>query len=201
MSTLSRKIIGLTGNIASGKSSISDYLKGKGYAIVDTDIITQNIYQNNDVFKNELVNLLGNNILVNNKIDKNKVSKLVFENKDLLIKLNNIIHPIIKELSIKELNKYQGIVFFIVPLLFETDFNKLVDKIILVTINKDIQIDRLMKRNNLTYEATLQRINSQVPQEDKIKKADYIIDNSKDLNYLYDQINKILKKIEDKDEL
>ena len=78
MREMSKKVIGITGNIASGKSAVTDYLSKKGYQIIDTDKITQDVYDNNDYFKNEVIKLFGNEVLKDNVIDKKQISKIVF---------------------------------------------------------------------------------------------------------------------------
>ena len=201
MPALSKKIIGITGNIASGKTMISSYLSNKGYVIIDTDVITENIYVNDVYFRKELSRLLGPEIIKNDLINKHKVAQIVFSDSKLLQSLNRIIHPLIKKETQTQINQSYGIVFVIVPLMFETDFYLLMDKIIMIKVTEKIQLERLMKRNNLSETQAWQRIRPQLKQDEKIRRADYVIDNSGDVTSLYRQVDFILAEIEAEHEL
>jgi len=189
-------IVGLTGNIASGKSSVAKYLEGKGYPVIYTDALTNDMYESDDSFKEAVVLLMGDSILVDGKIDKSKVGSIVFNNKDKLKELEAIIHPIVLERSLEIMSKLDGLIIFEVPLLFEASYDKVCDKVIFVEIDKKIQLERLMSRNHLTKEEALTRISSQVAQEEKMFKADFIIRNNDDLEHLYKQVDGIIQKIE-----
>lgn len=196
MSKMPKKVVAITGNIASGKSAFTDYLDKLNYYVVDTDYLTKEMYEHSLEYKTKLVGLLGEAIIVDDKIDKTKVSEIVFNNHSLLSKVNDIAHPIIKKETVRLIEAGPALVFIDVPLLFEAKFDDLADEIILIVIDKQIQIDRLMKRNDLSKEQALQRINAQMPQENKVDKATYVIDNSKTLEDLYNQIDTVLQEIE-----
>ncbi len=182
--------IGITGNIASGKSQLENILKEHGYLVYDTDKIAHD-------FLDEITDFYGYDVFTGGKIDRKKLGALVFKNKELKNKLEALIHPKVRAriLEIFEEHKNEKYVFISVPLMYETGFDKLFDKIILVTVDKDIQIRRLMKRNNLSEEEALQRIASQLPQEQKINLADYIIENNstkEDLLKRFFELTKVL---------
>ncbi|MDR3214936.1 MAG: dephospho-CoA kinase [Bacilli bacterium] len=202
MFKLSKKIIGITGNIASGKSLISDYLNDLGYKIIDTDVITNELYAHNLYLKAALINLFTDEIINNNQINKTMIAKIVFSDLNKLKQLNDLIHPLIKKETIRQINDYfnnnpqSELIFVVVPLLYETNFNKIVNKVIFIKVDDKLQIERLMKRNNLTKKDALLRIKTQIKQELKISKADYVIDNNKTKRHLLAQVDIILKEIE-----
>ena len=180
--------IAITGNIASGKSSVENVLKEKGYKVFDTDKIAHNILDSSEevraLFK-------GFDVLTYNKIDRKKLSKIVFSDKKLLKQLENIVHPLVKEEILKIFKQDYEIVFISVPQLFEAGFDDMFDKIIFVTADENIRLQRLMKRNNLTKEEALQRINAQMPEADKINKCTYVLKNNGTIEDLANELNKI----------
>ncbi len=191
-------VIGITGGIASGKSTVVKYLKNNGYNILDSDEIVKKLLTTKNVIE-QIKKQFGEEYIYNNKVDKTKLASLIFNNKEEREKLNAIIHPLVK-LKLTEGIKYSidKIIFLDIPLLFEAKFEDICDKIIVVNIDKQINIKRLMTRDNITYDYALQKINSQMNLEEKISKADFIIDNSKDLCYTYNQTKDIIDKLEEK---
>ena len=189
-------IIGITGSIACGKSLVSNYLKEKGYTIIDADKIGHMALENDEV-KKQLVNKFGKSILKDNEVNRVTLGKLVFENNENLKELNNIIHPQIRK-NISEqiqVHKNEKLVFVDVPLLFEAKFYDLVEKIIVVSLDEKIQLERLMNRNSLSKEEALQRIKSQIPVREKEKLGDYVVDNSFTQENTYNQVDRILEKL------
>ncbi len=189
-------IIGITGSIACGKSLVSNYLQEKGYTIIDADKIGHMALENDEV-KKQLVNKFGKSILKDNEINRVTLGKLVFENNENLKELNNIIHPQIRK-NISEqiqVHKNEKLVFVDVPLLFEAKFDDLVEKIIVISLDEKIQLERLMNRNSLSKEEALQRIKSQIPVREKEKLGDYVVDNSFTQENTYNQVDRILEKL------
>ena len=189
-------IIGITGSIACGKSLVSNYLQEKGYTIIDADKIGHMALENDEV-KKQLVNKFGKSILKDNEINRVTLGKLVFENNENLKELNNIIHPQIRK-NISEqiqVHKNEKLVFVDVPLLFEAKFDDLVEKIIVISLDEKIQLERLMNRNSLSKEEALQRIKSQIPIREKEKLGDYVVDNSFTQENTYNQVDRILEKL------
>lgn len=172
--------VAITGNIASGKSAVEKILESKGFKVYDTDKIAHEILENSSEVKDAF-----------GTTDRKKIAKIVFSNSEKLKQLESIIHPRVKD----ELNKIflsdLKIVFVSVPQLFETDFDKLFDKIIYVTADRKIRLERLMKRNSLSKEEALIRVNAQ--KEDKKKEnSDFVIENDSDLANLEVQVEKVL---------
>ena len=189
-------IIGITGSIACGKSLVSNYLQEKGYTIIDADKIGHMALENDEV-KKQLVNKFGKSILKDNEVNRVTLGKLVFENNENLKELNNIIHPQIRK-NISEqiqMHKNEKLVFVDVPLLFEAKFDDLVEKIIVISLDEKIQLERLMNRNSLSKEEALQRIKSQIPVREKEKLGDYVVDNSFTQENTYNQVDRILEKL------
>ena len=189
-------IIGITGSIACGKSLVSNYLQEKGYTIIDADKIGHMALENDEV-KKQLVNKFGKSILKDNEVNRVTLGKLVFENNENLKELNNIIHPQIRKNISEQLqvHKNEKLVFVDVPLLFEAKFDDLVEKIIVVSLDDKIQLERLMNRNSLSKEEALQRIKSQIPVREKEKLGDYVVDNSFTQENTYNQVDRILEKL------
>lgn len=183
-------IIGLTGGIASGKTTVSNFFKEKGFLVFDADKIAKDISEQKEVTE-EIILHFGKEILDENlKIDRKKLKNIIFKDKKKLETLNKIIHPKVYSFykDIKKNKKLKKVVFD-VPLLFESGIDKLCDRVLLVVANREIKIDRIMKRDNISQELAEKIIDSQMSDEEKIKKADIVIENNED-------IEKLLRKIE-----
>lgn len=190
-------IIGLTGGIASGKSTVSKILKELGAIIVDADIKAKEISEREDVII-EAKNIFGNDIIDNNgKIDRVKLKEIVFSNKEKLKELNNLIHPkVVNEFKkIKESSNKNDIIIFDVPLLFETGMDKMCEKIILVFADKDTQIKRMIERDNIDRELAEKIINSQMSLEEKLKKSQIHIENNGTLEDLKKKAENIYREL------
>lgn len=174
--------VAITGNIASGKSEVEKLL-AKNYPVYDTDKIAHQILDTLTEFE-------GYDVFTDSHIDRKKLGEIVFSNPDAKNKLENIIHPKVKtEIEkIFEKHKNDEVVFISVPLLYETGFETLFDKVLLITIDDDTRLERLIKRDNCTIKDALKRINSQMPQDEKAEKADFIISNNSDYEYLNNQV-------------
>lgn len=188
--------IGITGSIACGKSTVSNYLKEKGYTIIDADKLGHVALTSEDV-KRRLSETFGANILVNNEISREVLGKLVFGNDNNLKKLNNIIHPKIKELILKlqEEHENEDLVFLDIALLYEANFVDLVEKVAVVYVDEDVQLERLMTRNFLSKEEALKRIESQMSPQEKASLGDFVINNSYRKEDTFQQIDEILEKL------
>ena len=186
--------IGITGGIASGKSYVCSQIVKMGYPLIDCDKINKEFQQIGMPIYNEIVKQFGDDYLNEDKtINKNKLGKLIFSNKEERIKLNNISHPLIIEEMKRQIDKYEGLIFMEIPLLFETNLEYLCDKIICIFVDEKIQIDRLMARDSIEYDYTISKIKTQMPLELKKEKSDYIIDSSNGFEDTLNQINKIIK--------
>ena len=187
--------VAIVGNIASGKSEVEKILSIRGYKVADCDKIAHTLLENNI----QVINAFKNyDILESGKIAREKLGKLVFSHPELKKELENIIHPQVQDAIKKffENNKTEKITFVAVPLLFEVGLENLFDKIIFVYANDKIRLKRLIERNNYSEEYAKIRLNSQLPQEEKISKSDFVIYNEKSLANLEKEVDDLLKLIE-----
>ena len=193
-----KKVIGITGSIATGKTTVTTYLKEKGYLVLDADEIVKEEKKPNKLIYKALINKFDRKILnSNNEIDDKKLAQFIYESEHNRQIINKIIHPIVYDVLEDEIVKApHGLIFVSVPLMFEAHFDSLCQKIICVKTSDDVQINRLMNRNNLTLEEAKKRIDAHMTQEEKCQKSDYIIDNSKELCYTIEQVNEIIRKEE-----
>lgn len=189
--------IGITGSIACGKSTVSNYLKEKGYTIIDADKLGH-IALTSDEVKEKLKKSFGLTILENNEISREKLGKLVFGNDENLKILNSIVHPYIRKiiLQLQENHRDERFVFLDIALLFEAGFEDLVEKIIVVHVDEKIQVARLMSRNTLSKEQAMFRIESQMSSKDKSILGNYVIDNGGTKEETYKQIDLIIEALE-----
>ena len=192
--------VAIAGNIASGKSCVESILSSKGFEVYDTDLIAHDIlatsYKVREAFKNfDILNYKG-------EISREKLGKVVFSNPEMKKVLEGIIHPEVRnELNrIFNLSSNEKFVFVSIPLLFEAHFEDMFDKSILVMADDSVRLERLMKRNDLSKEDAQLRIDSQMPQGEKVKRVDYVIKNDSSFENLKIEIDNLLTKLEnDKD--
>lgn len=189
-------IIGITGSIACGKSTVSNYLKSKGYIVIDADKIGHEALDD-DYVKEKLILAFGNEILEDNKINRQKLGELVFGSSSNLNVLNSIIHPEIRKKILQKIDKNNDkeLIFIDVALLFEAKFDDLVDKIIVVYVDENTQLTRLMKRNSISEKEALSRIVSQMSPIEKAKLGDYTVNNNLDVINTYEQVDKVLSEL------
>lgn len=184
--------IAISGTIGSGKSTVSKYLHDMGYVVFSCDDINYELQKiGNEGYyriKNEFNDILKND----GEIDRYKLASIVFNDKKELKKLNDIMHPLIKD-KLQKLMSTHSLVFVEVPLLFETDFYTLFDKNLLIITDEDIVLERLNKRGLSIVDAK-KRIDNQMDVADKIKMADDVIYNNGSLKELELSINKWLER-------
>ncbi len=187
------KWYGLTGGIATGKSTVARLLQSRGLPVIDADQIAHQLTEKNELGYAEIIKDFGRGILdADQNIDRKKLGQIIFNNPTEKDKLESILHPLIQQKvqSLKAEYKAQNfsICFYDVPLLFEKHLETQFDAVILVYAQPLIQLQRLMDRNQLTLVEAQTRINNQSPMPDKIKKSQYCLDNSTDIQDLEAQI-------------
>lgn len=190
-------ILGLTGGIASGKSTVSNIFKKYGIYIADADKIAKELGNRKDVI-DEIGEKISKTVInKNGSVDRAKLKEIVFSDKSKLEILNKIYHPKIREefKKIKLNSSKNDIIIFDVPLLFETGMYTLCDKNILVYVNEDIQIERLIARDGITKELAKKIIDSQMSLDEKKLKSDILIENNDSLEELEKKVEMVYKKI------
>jgi len=186
--------IALTGGIGCGKSTVCSLLSLSGFDIIDTDKIAKIILDDN---KEKLKLLFGDEYIVGHEIDRQKLGRLVFSDKEARQKLESFVHPLIYD-EVKaradELEKKQTPYIVDIPLYYETK-NYDIDKVVCVYCPISIQIQRVISRDNKTPKEIDDIIKSQIDIETKKQKSDYVIDNTKDLIHLQDEVDRFKKAI------
>jgi len=192
-------IIGLTGGIASGKSTVSNMLKGLAIPVIDADVIAKEIVQKDRPAYRDIVRTFGTGILAEDlQLDRPKLGAIVFQDEGKRQLLNQIVHPAVRKemLAQKEFFLQEGheTVVLDIPLLFESKLTALVDKVLLVFVDDSVQRERLMTRNNFTKEEAEARIRSQMPLGQKVSLADEVINNNGTMEETKEQLLYVLSK-------
>jgi dephospho-CoA kinase len=185
-------IIGLTGGIATGKSSVSNEFRKKGLIVVDSDKIVHHLWQTDM----ELNDTVSREFKLEVPIDKKRLAKMVFNDPNRLARLNELIHPkVFKYIDnfVKD-NMHLDIIIIDMPLLFEAKYNK-VDLTLLVYSTPSQQLDRLVSRDKLSKNEAQMRIDNQMPINKKLFMADYVIYNNDSKEVLEGEINKFIEKL------
>ncbi|WP_330501414.1 dephospho-CoA kinase [Peribacillus frigoritolerans] len=193
------QIIGITGGIASGKSTVSLYLQELGFTIVDADLASRAVVEPGEEAYHQVVKAFGEDILLTDgNIDRVKLGSIIFNDQEKRLLLNGIVHPAVRNwMRVKTeaaLSSGEETVFMDIPLLFESKLTFMVDKTLLIYVDEQVQLKRLMNRNGLSETEALARINSQMPLADKKALADAVIDNNGDINETKRQVKTILSK-------
>jgi dephospho-CoA kinase len=181
------RVIGLTGGIASGKSTVSKMLAELGATIIDADQIVHAIMEPHQPAWCEIIKHFGREILYpNDTIDRNALGNIIFQDKSAKKLLESIIHPLVKQVIAEQMESLAEMgcksVVLDVPLLYEVGWQDIADEIWVVYVDPNIQIKRLMARNDLSYDEAMARIRSQMDLAEKAKLADVIIDNNTDIH-------------------
>ena len=192
--------IAIVGNIASGKSTVETILREKGYKVFDSDIIAHEVL---DDLSEKIIEIFKDfDISENSKISRQKLGTLIFNDKNLKVELENIVHPEIND-RIKRIfdeNSYEKYVFVSIPLLFEVGWRYLFDKVLFIYTKDNIRLRRLMHRNSFTEEEALVRIKSQLLQEEKLKMSDFVVENNGSIDVLQKYIERFIIQLEDNGE-
>jgi len=180
-------IIGITGGIGSGKSTLSKRFREAGYAVYDTDSAARRLQNENIGIRQQISAIFGPEAYTDNELNRKYIAGIVFNQPELLHKLNEIVHPAVRadfKIWAKQ-HKSETFLFFECAILFHGEFHKLVDKIILVTAPQSIRIQRVVKRDGLSEKQIIERINNQLTDAEMAAKSDLIIDTDiTDINQL-----------------
>lgn len=195
------RVIGLTGGIASGKSTVAKMFVAEDIPLIDTDLIAKDLLKKDTLCYKEIVEYFSSAILYSNgDINRKKLAKIVFNNPTKREELNQMVHPRVKDEVFNLFTKYKNegkeLIILDVPLLFETDFQSYVDEVVVVYCTLDKQIERLMRRDVIDEEYARIKIKAQMDLEEKKELADYVIDNSYSILETKKDFNRVLEEIE-----
>jgi len=194
-------LVGLTGGIASGKSEVSRIFKNLGAYIIDADEIAHTLLEPNSQTWEKIVNSFGTGILRSDRtIDRRVLGRIVFDDPKKLAGLNAILHPFVftekeRRQKIIAATDPRAVIVFDVPLLIETKAHKDMDKVIVVTVDPQTQLKRLIERNSLTAQEAQKRISAQMPLNEKTKYADYLVDSGESLADMEVRVRQIFKEL------
>ena len=192
-------IIGLTGSIASGKSTVANMLKEYGLPIVDADVVARLVVEPGTPTLQKIVEAFGEEALTEDgSMNRQKIGSIIFNDEEKRKQLNSIIHPAIRQEMLRQRDAYlengSKTVIMDIPLLFESQLQHFVEKILVVSVSEETQLNRLMERNQLTEEEASARIASQLPLSVKEQGADAVINNNGTVEETAKQLEDILRK-------
>lgn len=194
-------VVGLTGGIATGKSTVTEMLRGLGAYVVDADVWARKVVEPGSPALTEIKQAFGSQVIQpNGTLNRPALAGIVFHNPDARALLNAITHPRVRagmkaETEAYHLQSPNLPVVWDVPLLFEGETRHLVDKTLLVYVDEQTQVDRLMVRDSFTLEDAQARIASQLPIEQKRQWADYVIDNRGTLDETREQVERVWENL------
>lgn len=191
-----RKIIGLTGGISTGKTTVSNYLESKyQIPVFDADLFARNAVEKDSPILTRIVEKFGDDLLLSDRtLDRQKLGSILFHDAHAKQWLENQIHPFVKNCLIKAINNSDAkIIVLAIPLLFEAKMTDLVTEIWVVNCDYKVQLERLMKRNNLNLNEAQIRIKNQWSLDQKIALANVVLNNNSSVEFLYQQIDQYLK--------
>lgn len=195
-----KKVIGITGGIASGKSTVTNYLRQKGWSVIDADAVVHELQEKGGKLYEALVSEFGNAILdAQGQLDRKSLSDKVFNQPDLRKRLSTIQDDIIRQELLRRrdaLSQEEDVIFMDIPLLFELGYESEVDETWLVYVNRAQQLIRLMERNGYSQKEAESRLGAQLSLEEKKRKADIIIDNRGSVEETFDQVDEVLRVLQ-----
>lgn len=192
---MTKNLIGLTGGIATGKSTVANYLaKTYNLPILDADIYARDAVSVGSPILSQIAEKYGTEIILSDgNLNRSKLGEIIFHQPEERYWVERVIHPYVRSCFAKAINESSAnTLILVIPLLFEANLENLVNQIWVVSCSPQQQQQRLIERNNLTAEQAAARINSQLPIAEKIARADVVLDNSGNLESLLQQIDKVL---------
>ncbi len=192
-----KRIIGITGGIASGKSNVASVIEKLGYPVIDCDKISYELSKKNGPLYKAILDKFGPDYLLEDgELNRKKLGVLIFNNSSANNLINDTTHPIIREYLLEEIKKIpDGLVFIEVPLLYEAKFDNICDKVICVFLKKKYQVARLMAREGIDEDYALAKIHSKMDLYLKREKADYVIDSYGSFEETEKEVKNVLEDI------
>ena len=192
---LSIPIIGLTGGIASGKSSSSNYLMEKGFTVIDADKLIHKIYTENETIK--FIRSINQSFIYNGKVDFKKLREYFFGNKEAKVQIESFLYQRLPNAFNQALSSSapSNIIFYDAPLLFEKKINTKVDISLTIFCNEEIQSKRLIERDSITSKLAQEIISSQISLSIKKERSDFVINNNSTIKRLHEEIDSFIAQI------
>lgn len=191
--------LGLTGSIATGKSTVSKMLQDEKIPVIDADLVARKVVEKGTVGLKKIVSTFGDEVLSKGALNRAKLGEIIFHDSQKREQLNKIVHPLVRKEMLQERDRLfkSGETFVVldIPLLYESQLTDLVDQVLVVMTTEEVELTRLMARNGLSREEALARIATQMPISDKAKLADFVIDNSGTLKETSEQVNDLLHQL------
>ncbi|MFA3782085.1 dephospho-CoA kinase [Melioribacteraceae bacterium 4301-Me] len=191
-------LIGITGGIGAGKSYVSDYIESKGYPVLRADDIAKSLLTSDPVVKKKIISKFGEEAYINNKPNTIYLANTVFNNSNKLEEINSIVHPPtltkIEQEAVKLFKKF-SLVFVESALIYEANFSDMFSYVVLIYTNKEERIKRVTSKNKMDVKQVKQRMKFQIPDEQKKKKADFVIENNSTLEELRLKVDMLLNII------
>ncbi|NOY76350.1 MAG: dephospho-CoA kinase [Calditrichaeota bacterium] len=192
-------VVGVTGIMGSGKTTVSRFLEEKGARVINTDALARRLMEKSDAVREKIRRTFGEDSYTpDGRLNAKKMASLVFENPEALNRLNSIVHPEVIHAIRDEIRKlaqadFRGILVVDAPLIFETGLTGVMDEILVVAASEDVCVQRVMARSGLSAEEVRARLHNQWPLEKKIARADRVIWNDGTLEQLKEQVEKIYR--------
>ncbi|GEQ36947.1 dephospho-CoA kinase [Tetragenococcus halophilus] len=191
-------ILGITGSIATGKSTVVNIFKQYGFSVVDADIIAREVVEPNTAGLKKVVETFGSSVLCSDgSLNRKQLGQIIFSDTKKRQALNALLAPFLQEAIIEQIKRASAVSSLVIadiPLLYEAGYDKYMDQVAVVYIPEDLQVQRLMKRDSITKKEAQKKVASQLSIEEKKKRADIIFDNQESLSSIRQQIFSWLKK-------
>lgn len=193
-------VLGITGSIASGKTTVAQAFQAFGAVVVSADVLAREIVRPGAKVLQQIVEHFGSHVLQEDgTLNRQLMAKVIFNDEQARLVLNSITHPAIAELAGKRLREAEqagaSLVVYDAPLLFEAGADRQVDKVLVVKVDAEVQLARLMARDGIDREQALARIDSQMPQMEKIARADFVVDNSGQPQETKEQVRSLMEQL------
>lgn len=191
--------VGITGNIGSGKSIVSDFIQNLGYSVIRSDLIAKELLANDSGLKNKIENHFGKEVYIDGKLNTKYLADKVFTSKRNVNLINSIVHPAtIKKINeLIELGSHKSnLVFIESALIFEAKIESMFDRIVLIYLDKKERIERVKKRENVSDEEILKRMKFQIDDEKKKNRVDFLINNNSSIYILHKNVSFLIRILE-----
>ena len=186
-------VIGLTGGIGSGKSTVAQLFAAMGVPVIDMDMIAHQVVEPGQPALEQITREFGSDILDDKgRLDRRRLRELIFNSKDKRLRLEAILHPLIRQETQRQLSELDApYCIVVIPLLLESQQDSLVDRILVIDVPESLQISRTKKRDNISSEAAQKILAAQVDRDSRLAAADDVIDNSVELSQIRDRVSEL----------